>query len=392
MRRRSVLVALLALPAMFVGWQEAAIAYFGSAAPDRAPTALLADATLRLSAVEAKSAGRGFTSLPPDPDQMQLARLALEEAPLNPVAVRHLGGAFDPAAQIYPVTETLELSSRISRRDRRTQLALFLVQGRAGREERAIVHLDRLLTVRPGLGRELAVPLTALASSPPGRQLLGSYRARPWFGLFVREAISQDVSHVDLAQMLLQLPELPAGLTDEDVVPLVEKLLMGGERDLANRMLELAGIDPRVLEQFAPTAETVDPKLGLVGWTPVRDATARAEFVDGQLHFSGSGGRIKTATSRVMALAPGHFELVTMLVRGSEDLSYNWRLECLADEAWRERWSGRWQLAGETAVGLEGEIPQDCIIQKWSLQVQTPESQMPIEAFLGFRLVRGDGD
>lgn len=369
--------ALLALAA----WRDAAVAYWISLDPVRAPALLGSDARLALAVTDAEAPVHGdkdfWRSVP------EVARRAARVAPLDPMPVRQLGFAEDALGR-PGLDRYLGLAERISRRDVPTQVGLLRLAAEANRYPPSFSHLDLILTITPDVGAQFYAPMAALLAEPAVRNIMASYTRRPWFGDFAGAAAQESEDPEDLASLLIEshavLPARPASLLPRLLGRLVDAGNYQKARDLA---LHVGRASVPALDDFAMTGATTDLRFAPLTWRLAQTEAVQAGLAnDGALVIELSANSSAQIADRVTSLAPGNYTIEHAILRDGDggELLLTWELFCGQGDEAKLAWQQRLPLQLPVPKGREYfrshlEVPKDCPIQQWRLVGMADETQ-----------------
>ena len=371
---RSVFLLAVAVPAAYLAWHQAAVVYFSTVAPYASPRLLASSPVIQVGLVD-RAIELSANSEAGDLDSGSAALRALHIRPLDPAAVRMLGGEVDLAGGRLPNSESLVLSERLSRRDRWTQLFLIARKSLAG-DLGAIENLDRLLTVRPAMIRQLMPQLLQFARLDEGREILAGHSGKQWFAVLVRLATNETERPVDLARLVLDLGAIPETFETRDLGRLTGRLARDGHLDDALVMAEAGGVNLDQLAVFSPNIGNTDALFTPLTWS-------FESAVEGVAALGGNGVRLDVraggqfvAMVRVTGLAPGQYQMVFSVgeVAGRPALA-NWQMRCLRDDQWVVQWQSGWREPATGSETLPVELPVGCAVQRWEFIVQGPDGQ-----------------
>ena len=323
----------------------------------------------------------------PDAATLDNLRRALVSRPLSPDLLAAYGLARQAGAMPAEALAAMRLANQVSRRGSLASLWLVEAASSAGDVPGAVRHYNNALSVHPALGEALLPVLARGIAFPEVRRALASYLARPanWTGQFLQVAASES-SPADLGALLTPLP---ARLRDEryrQVMGLVlQRLAAEGEPGAAASLASglIPGIDPRVLSALAPSAQTLDPRLGPLAWQFPDDGGITIE--------AGAGGVFELtvqplatglAAYRDVLLEGGRtYALTQRVTYGSEggDVGLTWRASCKAGGEAIGFWEMRLNSAPAGTLGPQLlEVPAQCAAATIALEVEGPDAQSPV--------------
>ncbi|BAK66821.1 hypothetical protein SLG_21460 [Sphingobium sp. SYK-6] len=381
--RTPALLLLAVLACLLAGqaWRDASLAYWLATSPGLAPSFLQSDPRIGLELSDRYFFEPGALDVAATEKIVRDARAVLRDGALNAAAMRQLGLAANATGD--PSFEgKLRLAERISRRDQETQLALMALATSRGDDVAALGHLDILLTVNPGMGREVFPALALPLHQPAFRRLLLRYSARPWFRHFLATAIQQSQDKSAVVALVLE-SGIPLAGDQRDLLPaLLRPLIRSGDYEQARALAVASGrLDRRALESFALTQATTDPDFAPLTFSLHSSEIAQARLIeDGRLGVEVAPGRLVTLVDRITQLPPGAYAMRQSLDVGLLEQSprVEWVLRCAPGNA-----PPVWQQAVPPANGASAEplpltIPPDCGLQFWRLVVSTPDGQKPV--------------
>lgn len=316
--------------------------------------------------------------------RQQVAKDVLERRPLDPVAVRLLGGPLSADYTKLPEADALDLSQKISRRDRRTQAMLILHAAKNGDVDAALEHIDRSLTVRPSLVEDMSPQLMVLISDEGGHEIAARLADRTWFGGFMSIAISRIEDPSAIARLIYKIEEAgkTTPISEGDLGNLVRRLSNRGNYDDALVIAEKIGLDVATLEQgdgdgFRPNKVNTQAEFTPLTWAMGRalDGEVRLGNDDGLFLEMDAGSRIE-ALSRVTRLGSGRYVLSMKADEASgPDVMGKWAVECHDGANWTTSWTSGWAdiVLGDGA-DYALTLGASCVTQRWTLQVQLDAS------------------
>lgn len=306
------------------------------------------------------------------------AREVLLRDPLAPAALHILGILAERRAPGSGLP-AFRLAERLSRREIGNELVLERVAANHSDLADTVRHLDRALSVDPGLAPTLLGPLVPALTDPVIRAEFQRYGHRRWYPRLVMAAIDGNLAVTEttdlLTAMTARIPDLPHEyLADALFRRATDRNDLAGLQSLRNA---LPAAQRRAAANFAVTGATLDKRLSLLGWQLRADEAREADFAppDG-LNITISAERTEEVARRVTLLPAGHYVLAHAIAADADRPTAGliWQLDCAnpAIAIWRQParpavGSGRW--AGAV------DIPANCPIQHWSLLATSEDSQ-----------------
>jgi hypothetical protein len=277
--------------------------------------------------------------------------------------------------------EALVLAERLSRRDTGTQAARLRLAAQDGDYERALFHLDRLLTVSPTDLPNFEAAMFSLADEPAGREALARYGGRPWFSTFAQRAASSDRDPRGLAALLAAAPGLTSETRDVLAPLVLNRLLMVKDYDAAREFAaRFAGAGRAALDDFRLSSDPIQHKLGPLGWEfpSSPDAVVGFEPAKG-LSAEVEPGKTAVIARRSTLLAPGIYRLDQWLGPAAETNNprLEWRVTCESGPGSPMIWRQAVPLGrARTHYRSEMAIPEPCRAQRWELVAASDEGGM----------------
>lgn len=383
MRLRTFFLAIAALLLSAAAWRDAAVVYWLSEGPAQAPTLLRADPRIALAVSDEAILDEGeedeqfWRAVPAQ------ARAALRAYPLDAVAVRNLGLAADVSAASVGTSSaifSLRLAERISRRDVPTQTALLRRAAEANAYRPTFMHLDTILTVKPSAGTQFFAPMATLLGDLEARRRLAVYADRPWFVAFVAGAVKEADNPADLAALLVEsraaLPPAQSALLPR----LLYRLVDAGDYAAAHALaVRFGGARPAVLDDFALTSATTDPRFAPLTWRLGESDAVRTNISsEGIMEVDLGPGNAVPVAVRATRLAPGPYLIEQKVARSEDDgpLFVAWELRCRRGERMRMAWRQPVPIPqGEAHYRARLDVPPDCPVQQWALVALADDTQ-----------------
>lgn len=354
----------------------------------RVAAAGLAVAGLALLAT-ARVAAHCGASAGPDPglgsdDAAWGARVA--RSPLNAVALRTLAERAEARGDVVQATRLAGFAGALGWRDGPTQL--LLLRQRVARNDAAgaMLRLDAILRLRPGLERTMLPLLDAAAHDPAGRTALTARLAPnpPWRAAFFQQLDRLSDADIDShAALLVDLAASRQLDRDRDLAPFVRLLAARGE-DARARGLWVAGrAGPVVDAGFAHVrGDLVAPPGAPYVWVAPRVAGVELwPAPGGGLVVRAEPSAFGTLLEQRVVLAPGHYRLrlrmsaEAPLRRGA----LRWVVACVTGPALYEA-AG---VAIEHHRDVRFDIPQGCAAQRIALEARRPDGVTPVAMRFG---------
>ncbi|MEE4539603.1 MAG: hypothetical protein V2J51_14055 [Erythrobacter sp.] len=385
---RSLIMALLfgALSAL-AAFDAFATHYFERVSTLSAPATLLDDPGLRVQRSE-RLAGVPGADMPAPDDIAFTAREALRSDPLNPVAIRQLGGiaGFRPGATRKP--ERLRLAEAVTRRDRVAQLDLATTALQAADIPQAMVHFDRLFTVSEREAVAIMPQLVALLDLPQARVLFADLEGRRWLATFLSVAIDQAPAIARVGDLVLALDDPAGTLLPDDLAKLTGRLAFEGELAASQRLASQSGLALAGLTTFAPRAGNVSNATAPLTWRLAEEPRAFAQLgEDGAVEVDLYGDTQVDVLERVTALDAGSYALATDIsVSDDAELLWRWQVACRRTGAWEMLREAEWTELDDGPAPMRLVLPQTgCAVQRWVLQLQA-DTRGPSGAMARIRL------
>ncbi len=387
-RRASGILAGVVLA--YFAWQQTATLYFAKVAPQSAPGSIKDVPSIALDRIE-RSALEGNTPLPAADEIRALAIESLRARPIDAVAVRNLDGLTGLDLQARRSPAALNLSEKISRRDRQTQFGLMLDAARAADIDQAMTHLDRLFTVRPNLLGETLPQLVVMLGLKEGQKAFAQRAGRPWFPSFLAMAATASADPVPVADLLIAIDDPPFDI--EKVAPgtLAGRLALLGDFSRAVKVARKAGMAEEVFDRFAPDDANTDQRFAPLSWRLANSGDGAVTlYEEGRIGIDLSAGRRITALERVTRLDPGTYRLEVLAREGEgADFLWRWQMQCFSAAAWQDGWAsdlisskrGSQEFAFATSA-------KDCPLQRWILTVRSGDARDDVQGEMGLRLSR----
>lgn len=249
------------------------------------------------------------------------ARRALRANPLDGRPYRVLAQLALAEGDRDRATELFTLASQRAPRDLPAHLYLLDHHLRASRVPEALVHLDKLLRLQPGLIRRLEPLVLALAATPPAHEALADALAQqpPWRGAVLR-LVATKATDLDAVMPLFDtLRQRPGGLAPTELAPWLDRLVREGRVGQAY-LLWAANLPPerqqRLGNVFNGDFEYAPEPTGF-GWRIGRVPGARIQRLGGPgvggqhaLHLAFEYRRVPfNHVRQMLALPPGRYQL-----------------------------------------------------------------------------------
>lgn len=353
----------------------------------------LPDAALRYTphdsrALAAKSEQLLFRNLKSPPQEAQsLARTALQQQILNPLALRNLGYYSEASGNRAKAFSYMRASERLSRRDAGAQIWLLDYYARTGDAKQALQHYDILLRTNPASQDILFPRLMGALSDPAIRSALAHYikNSSVWGNsfLYYANANSKDLS--PLVKLRLEMGTLPDKKMDlATKIELLSRLTSANHFDESYALFRtIEGAQNYNLESARITVADVNRNFGSMGWQALDTDDAGADF---QLHGNvpvlaiyANPNTTRHIARKILYLKPGSYNFS---VRYADTPSANggylrWEIKCPTIESSPTRWS----LQSEnTASRSNFVIPANCPVQLLDLIVSGGQGREGIEA------------
>jgi len=284
-----------------------------------------------------------------------LAARALAQAPLDVRALRVYALSL-PAGEARRRDAVMAFAGERSWRDSDTQLWLLQARLAAGDAAGAMRHADALLRRLVKSREPIFQLLVPLAAHPRGAEAIAErLAARPnWRPAYLAYLSRQAADPALASAMLKRLAALGAGPTDEELQPLLSRIVRDGQAPQAARVLQdfRPAPPPDLLRDggfegapaVAPFAWSLRTAAGLDINIADRAGGGRALQVD----YDGYGRA--TSARQLLVLPPGAWRLSGEMLSGSPDVErLSWRVSCAG--------AGRTSL-GEVAARPTGEAWQ----------------------------------
>jgi hypothetical protein len=372
----------------YFAWQQTATLYYARVSPQGAPVSIKAMPSIALDRIEA-SVAEGNTSAPELSVIRALAVESLRTRPIDAVAVRNLGGLTSLDLQAQRNQASLNLSEKISRRDRQTQFGQMLEAARADDIARAMTHLDRLFTVRPNLLKETLPQLDAMLGLKEGQRAFAQRADRPWFPSFLAMAATASADPVPVADLLIAINEPSFDI--ERVAPgrLAGRLALLGDFPRAVKVAQKAGIAKEVFDKFSPYDANTDQRFAPLSWGLANSGDGAVTlYEEGRIGIDLSAGRRITALERVTRLDPGAYRLEVMAREGEgADFLWRWQMQCFSQSSWQDGWASDLISSERDREEFAFVISaQNCPLQRWILTVRSGDAQGDVQGEMGLRL------
>jgi hypothetical protein len=336
------------------------------------PQITLPDEKARLRLLEGKVAPQQADAI------VRQAKAYLTQEPLTSDAVWMVSSRKTGTAQ----TETLALAERVSRRTAFTQSALFLTSARQGNLPETLLHLDRLLTIFPELGKSALSKLAASIGSPDVRAALRPLARRPWFRSFLLQAVDDAPSGDSLYQLITDTHAL-TGAPSPGLLPAVlHRLVKDGDISQAAALAERhGGFNAATRTTFGPNSATIAAEARPLTWTLASDESANVMLkAANSLAITIEPGRAALLMTRITLLPPGAYTMAMTASLSDPRAALRWEMTCLSDmsesAAWAQPVLGRTE---KTTVSASLTIAANCPAQRWSLKGTTLDVQFPVD-------------
>lgn len=372
----------------YFAWQQTATLYYAQISPQRAPGGIRGAPSIALDRIE-RSVAEGRTLAPGPGIIRALAVQSLRARPIDAAAVRSLGGLTSMDLQARRSQASLDLSEKITRRDRQTQFGLMLEAARDDDIDQAMTHLDRLFTVRPNLLQDTLPQLDAMLSLNEGQKAFAQRADRPWFPSFLAMAATSSADPVPVADLLIAINNPSFDI--ENVAPgrLAGRLALLGDYSRALKVARKVGIAEEVFDEFTPDEANTDQRFAPLSWRMANSGDGSVTlYEEGRIGIDLSAGRRITALERVTRLAPGTYRLEVLAREGEgADFLWRWQMQCFSAASWLDGWAS--DLISSDRVSEEFAFTisaRNCPLQRWVLTVRSGDAQGDVQAEMGLRL------
>ena len=327
-----------------------------------------------------------------------LALQSLRRQGLNAYALRILGYAADTRGQSAKAAALIDLSAKISRRDRGSQIWLIEQAVRANDIPAALHHYDIALRTTDSSADLLVPILTGALDEPAVRTAFVPYaRARPfWMEAFLAYAIAQSTHPERIAAMMNNAGALADPRNRELATRLIERLLVGGWNGPAQRIfLAVPGNTRSRLISPALDARDRTGADGAIGWrmltTPVAQASLDAglEGAVPVLHIEANGDGSGRMAEKALFLPPASYQFTARTASGRPEApgTIQWRLECITAGERREAWT---RESGPGDVVVSFTIGANCTQQMLSIDLIGQEGRQDASVDVSGIAIRPD--
>jgi hypothetical protein len=308
------------------------------------------------------------------------ARDALVDRTLAPPAIQALAAGSDNDREKIAAAS---LADRVSRRDILAQLVLMQALAREGEDAKALVHLDRILTVSQDASYLVHPAMTSALAKPDFRGLLSAYGHRSWFGPFASFAAGKSENPAYVADLLLRSEARSADWFEPVARRLLDRLATAGDLVTAATFArETLGLGEETRTSFAFTPASTRSQTAPLTWSLAQDVGARADFRPGMgVEIDIEPGKSAILLRRVTDTKPGLYNLDQTIAaeQGDARPALLWELACRNLPGAPVRWSQAIPYPDATArYRTSVTIAQDCQAQEWRLRVTTMDNNAPV--------------
>ncbi len=392
---KRLVASALTLALAYLAWSDASITQGQASPPPGLPPSSQTSAGLALAMIDradplGAQAEAGQTS-----HRAGIARASLQTNALDAAALRQLALA-QPNRASDQTASLLALSERVSRRDLATQILLF--ERDLAREDyrAAFTHIDRVLAVRPAAQDETTLKLVPLLMLDHARTALSLYRRRSWFETLLRQAVAQP-GYLTATRALIDAAKPDLADPDNPVLPaLINRYVERGEYSEARRAaLLLGGFDASMLDDFALTEHTRDPRLGLLAWRGGQGDVATVAWDDaGAAQIEVQSGHAASVLQRLIVGSAGPLTLSFRVAPDpvSPAPQLRWMVSCADPVASTLAWQQPIPPVDRPVQFSASLVVSGCPAQVWQLQAVAADSQSASRITLDrLALSRGTG-
>lgn len=306
-----------------------------------------------------------------------LALRSLRAQGLNAYALRTLGYVADISGQKQRATSLLQMSMRLSRRDRGTQLWLIEQAASAGDIPAALRGYDIALRTSRSNAELLYPILTKALDDAEIRAAFTPYvRSRPlWIQAFLAYAVANSAHPELIAAMLLGVKGALANSHNGELNErIIQRLLAEGWGEQARQVyLATPGRSPARLTSPALDLRDRSERDGALGWRLTVAANRQATMDvgpggDPRLHLEATAGNAGRLAEKLLFLPAGRYGFATRIDEANlgRDGALQWRLRCVAGATGREVWQAQARAREMTAAF---EIPAGCPLQSLTIDM-----------------------
>ncbi|NYT39212.1 hypothetical protein HZY97_00445 [Sphingomonas sp. R-74633] len=321
-----------------------------------------------------------------------VAHRALRSAPLSAGAVRLLAISEQLRGKAASSEQLLYLSSRLSRRDLGTQLALIEMMVQNNDIPKALEHYNIALTTAKD-AEGILFPILAEAIEDPvvGNAFISQVRAgHSWIGAFLSYAIRAGGHSQTVARILAASGAAPRIDPNENIKSLL-LVGLGAERHfdtLRQTFLGMRGAKAELLTAAGFNPDSTKPTWAPVSWQLTGAAPLSVGFqrreASGEttdLHVLLDSGAQLIAARKLLFLRPGTYHLRSNLQSQSWPAGADgrWALKCALSAAEPTIWMGTFGSGGTMQTPTAIQVSSQCGVQYLDLIVTSPEGQSPLE-------------
>lgn len=215
--------------------------------------------------------------------EIALARDALRETPLNPIALNNLGLALEKQGRKAKARVVMEQAVSMSRRDTTGMLWLFEEQARQGDNRAALRSLDLVLRTSPKVQDKLFPVITQALATDQFRDAFVVYlRRNPnWLTHYLFVSLDQPHGEENVARAIVQARGLPPGEDFQQIEErLLERLVLHKQFNLARSLFAVVpGHDPSLLTSVAFGGDEQSKRFGGLAWQFAASPVSSGTFV-----------------------------------------------------------------------------------------------------------------
>ena len=327
-----------------------------------APISILASTYAGLSALHISSP---YAELRASSD----LRMSLLRHPLDAPALRRL--ALDEGTAATETIEILRLASKVSRRDRDTQLFLLEAEAQAGNNAASLRHYDALLLTGSELNPDLLGILASGLPDPRLRSALLPYADRSWFLALIRRAARPDRDPIQAFVLMQEAGWLKQPDRRDAITPvLLEALSEPGQNETAIELADSLAL--RGWRDLGFTEATLDRRLGPLSWQLETSGLAAAQWLaPDTLTVSVEPLHDQIVARRQTLFASGTYRLA-FVAENKNDLGaeLEWHLTCPSKLTATVVATPRAHEPGTKTAQFAMNIDIDCPRQMWALRVK----------------------
>ena len=316
------------------------------------------------------------------------ARALLREEPLNPDAVYALGIAADNAV-VGSGLPYFQMAERLSRREVYNEMALESTSIQEGDLNSALVRIDRVVTVVPGMAPPLFQSIAPALTSGEVQAAFLRYVHRPWF-IDLIQAVVQSGGDVGTVLSLTAKAgtSIDSARRDGIYADLIRRSIALGDYVGAREVvLAMPARDRLALSNFAFSPLSVEPRLAPLGWAILPDTDVESVVhAEGTLAVTIAPEKVRIVASRETLLEPGRYVFQqTIHYEGQAPRAgVVWDVVC---ETSRDVpfWHQPVPVRADATATYQSvvEVPANCGAQEWRLQVVGDFGQNPSTVSIG---------